>query len=101
MKRRNVVHALGLSMALAAGMGFAGNAEEAQQDEYLSQIQVKNTFEGEIQEKGGIFQSSKRSSDGIGIQSVRRICEKNGGASNFSCENGVFIAQIMLRMDSE
>ena len=39
MKRRNVVYALGLSMALAAGMGFAGNAEEAQQDEYLSQIQ--------------------------------------------------------------
>ena len=33
MKRRNVVYALGLSM------GFAGNAEEAQQDEYLSQIQ--------------------------------------------------------------
>lgn len=68
---------------------------------HLLLIQVKNTFEGEIQEKGGIFQSSKRSSDGIGIQSVRRICEKNGGASNFSCENGVFIAQIMLRMDSE
>ena len=68
---------------------------------HLLLIQVKNTFEDEIQEKGGIFQSSKRSSDGIGIQSVRRICEKNGGASNFSCENGVFIAQIMLRMDSE
>ena len=68
---------------------------------HLLLIQVENTFEGEIQEKGGVFQSSKRSSDGIGIQSVRRICEKNGGASNFSCENGVFIAQIMLRMGKE
>lgn len=37
---------------------------------HLLLIQVKNTFEGEIHEKGGIFQSSKRSSDGIGIQSV-------------------------------
>ena len=68
---------------------------------HLLLIQVENTFKGKIQEKGGVFQSSKRSSDGIGIQSVRRICEKNGGASNFSCENGVFIAQIMLRMGNE
>ena len=39
MKRRKAVYALGLSMALAAGMSFAGSAQEAETDEYLSQIQ--------------------------------------------------------------
>ena len=39
MKKRKAVYALGLSMALAAGMSFAGSAQEAETDEYLSQIQ--------------------------------------------------------------
>lgn len=67
---------------------------------HLLLIQVENAFDGEIRKKDDIFQSSKRSSAGIGIQSVRRICEKNGGASNFSCEDGIFIAQLMLRMEN-
>lgn len=60
-------------------------------------LTVENAFYGTINEKNGIFQSSKRRGDGVGIQSVRRIAEKNGGYCRFSTENGVFCANIMLR----
>ncbi len=65
--------------------------------ERLLLIQVENTFDGEIKEKDGIFQSSKRKGSGIGIQSVRRIAEKNGGDSSFTHDNGTFTAKVMLR----
>ncbi len=60
-------------------------------------IQIENTYDGNIKEKDGIFQSSKRKGNGIGIQSVRRIAEKNGGDSTFSYNDGIFTAKIMLR----
>lgn len=46
-------------------------------------IEVENTFDGEINEKNGAIRSSKRKGNGIGIQSVNHIAEKNGGASTF------------------
>ena len=60
-------------------------------------IEVKNTFDGEIKEKEGVFRSSKRNGNGIGIQSVRHIAEKSGGASTFAFQNGTFTAKVMLR----
>ena len=60
-------------------------------------IQVENAFDGEIHEKNGMFQSSKRKGSGVGVQSVRRIAEKTGGASNFTHQEGIFVAKVMLR----
>ncbi len=60
-------------------------------------MQIENAYDGSIKEKDGIFQSSKRKGNGIGIQSVRRIAEKNGGDSTFSYNDGIFTAKIMLR----
>jgi len=60
-------------------------------------LTVENAFDGEIREKDGVFQSSKRRGEGIGIQSVRRIADKNGGYSRFSHEDGIFRANVMLR----
>lgn len=65
---------------------------------HLLLIQVSNPFDGEIHEKNHVFQSSKRHGNGVGIQSVRRIAEKNGGASTFTYEDGIFSAKIMLRI---
>ena len=65
--------------------------------ERLLLMQVENACDGEIQETNGVFRSSKRKGNGIGIQSVRHIAEKNGGASTFAYQNGVFCAKIMLR----
>lgn len=52
-------------------------------------------FDGEIREKNGALQSSKRKG-GIGVQSVRCIAEKTGGASTFIYLNGVFMAKVIL-----
>ena len=42
----------------------------------LALIQVENTYDGVIREKDGVFLSSKRKGDGVGLQSVRHIAEK-------------------------
>lgn len=60
-------------------------------------LTIENAFDGTINEKNGVFQSCKRHGDGVGIQSVRRIAEKNGGYCRFSTKNGVFCANIMFR----
>lgn len=60
-------------------------------------LTVENAFDTTVREKDGVFLSSKRHGDGVGIQSVRHIAEKCGGYSRFSYENGVFCANVMLR----
>ena len=60
-------------------------------------IRVENNFYGIIKEKNHLLHSTKRKGLGIGTQSVRRMAEKNDGSCNFTYENGVFIAKIMLR----
>lgn len=60
-------------------------------------LTVENTFNGIIREKSGIYQSSKRHGNGVGIQSIRHIAEKNGGYSRFTHTDGIFHANIMIR----
>ena len=64
--------------------------------ERLLLIEVENAYDGEIREKDGVFQSSKRKGNGVGIQSIQHIAEKSGGASTFAYQNGVFSAKVML-----
>lgn len=59
-------------------------------------IEVENAYDGEIREKDGVFQSSKRKGNGVGIQSIQHIAEKSGGASTFAYQNGAFCAKVML-----
>lgn len=93
-----------LENALEASQRTAPSRRRIQARAYLHSghmllLTVENAFDGEIREKGGVFQSSKRRGDGIGIQSVRRIADKNGGYSRFSHEGGVFCANVMLRAE--
>ncbi len=60
-------------------------------------LSVENSYDGEVQEKNGVFLSSKRPGEGIGLQAVRHIAEKGGGYSRFHYEDGVFTANVMLR----
>ena len=62
-------------------------------------IRVENNFDGNIKEKDHLFHSTKRTGLGVGTQSVRRTAEKNDGSCDFTYENGVFTAKIMLRAD--
>lgn len=63
----------------------------------LALIQVENTYDGVIREKNGVFLSSKRKGDGVGLQSVRHIAEKSGGVSTVTYQDGLFCAKVMLR----
>lgn len=60
-------------------------------------IEVENPFDGTVKEKDGVFRSSKRKGDGVGLRSVRHIAERSGGASTFTYQDGVFRARVMLR----
>ena len=62
-------------------------------------IRVENNFDGTIKEKNHLFHSTKRKGLGIGTQSVRRMAEKNDGSCNFTYEDGIFTAKVMLRAD--
>ena len=62
----------------------------------LALIQVENTYNGVIREKDGVFQSSKRKGEGVGIQAVRHIAEKSGGVSTITYQDGLFCAKVML-----
>ena len=90
-----------LENALEASMRTAVTRRQIRVTAYLHAerlllIQVENAFDGDVREKNGVFQSSKRKGSGIGIQSVRHIAEKTGGASTFDYPNGVFTAKVML-----
>ena len=74
------------------------NVEVYPHHNHLLLIHVENTFDGKIQQKNNIFQSSKRSGNGIGIESVRHITDKNGGICDFTYKDGIFSAKIMLRI---
>lgn len=91
-----------LENALEASLRTAEGNRQIQIDAYMHSerlvlIQVQNTFSGRIRETNGIFKSSKRKGNGIGIQSVRHIAEKNGGGSTFDYSDGIFCAKVMLR----
>lgn len=59
-------------------------------------VSVENYAAPPKQEEG-IFRSSKRPGPGVGLQSVKRIAEKNGGHCQFLYSEHIFHANIMLR----
>ena len=91
-----------LENALEASLRTAAQRQQITVTAYLHAerlllIKVENAYDSEIREKDGTFRSSKRNGNGIGIQSVRHIAEKSGGASTFAFQNGTFTAKVMLR----
>ena len=60
-------------------------------------LSVENSYDGEVREKDGIFLSSKRPGEGIGLQAVRHTAEKNGGYCRFLHGDGVFCVNVALR----
>lgn len=60
-------------------------------------LSVENAYDGNIREKDGIFLSSKRPGEGVGLQAVRHTAEKNGGYTRFHYGDGIFTANVILR----
>lgn len=60
-------------------------------------LSAENAYDGKIREKDGVFLSAKRPGEGIGLQAVRHIAEKNGGYVRFHYQDGVFTVNVILR----
>ena len=65
--------------------------------DHMVLLSIENTYDGKVKEKDGVFLSSKRPGEGIGLQAVRHIAEKNGGYCRFLYGDGVFCVNVILR----
>jgi sensor histidine kinase YesM len=59
---------------------------------------VDNSFEGSLHPVDGVFFSSKRKGEGIGLTSVRAIANRYDGSARFEDKEGVFQASVYVRM---
>lgn len=69
--------------------------------EQIVLLWVENNYTGTITEDAGIFHSSKHNGSGMGLQSVQRIAEKNGGYCKFEYDGHKFCAFVMLRNEQK
>lgn len=61
-------------------------------------ITVDNSFDGNLKQKGGVFLSSKRAGEGIGLSSVAAVAQKYGGAARFEASDGIFQASVYVKL---
>lgn len=61
-------------------------------------LTVDNTFCGIIKAEKEHFLSSKHKGNGIGIESVRHIADRYNGTAQFTIENGMFCASVVLNL---
>ncbi|MEG1505042.1 MAG: GHKL domain-containing protein, partial [Lachnospiraceae bacterium] len=59
-------------------------------------ILVDNTYAGEIIREKGVYASSKRAGNGIGIASICSLAEKYHGIAKFDYDGSLFHASVML-----
>lgn len=63
-------------------------------------INIKNNFDGIIDKKDNVILSRKReNSEGIGLKSIKSICDKYQGTMEIKWENDTFIILIILKID--
>jgi len=59
---------------------------------------MENSFAGELEEWDGVFYSTKRDGEGIGLHSVAAVSEKYGGAARFEAKENVFYSSAYVDM---
>ena len=66
-------------------------------------ITVDNSFDGILFQENGKIYSKKRQNkqEGIGILSMKKLCEKHGGASHFEAVGNRFQASFILKSEVE
>lgn len=89
-----------LDNALTACGAFSGERYiriAGENDENMLVITVDNSFDGVLERDGEKILSKKRAhEEGIGLRSMRQICEKYGGTSEFHAEGNRFEASFLL-----
>lgn len=69
----------------------------AESDEYTLTVVMQNSFDGVVEKQDDIIMSRKRSGrHGVGLDSMRSVCEKYGGTMETSHENNVFTGIFIL-----
>lgn len=91
-----------LENALEAGLRTSPERQQTRVQAHLHSghmvlLSVENAYDGEVREKGGVFLSTKRPGEGVGLQAVRHTAEKNGGYARFHYGDGMFTANVILR----
>ncbi len=83
------------------GKRFIEVATEKKHDMLL--ITVDNSFDGILFQENGKIYSKKRQNkqEGIGILSMKKLCEKHGGASHFEAVGNRFQASFILKSEVE
>ena len=83
------------------GKRFIEVATEKKHDMLL--ITVDNSFDGILFQENGKIYSKKRQNkqEGIGILSMKKLCEKHGGASRFEAVGNRFQASFILKNEVE
>ena len=72
----------------------------AKREHNMVLIMVDNTFDGVLLRKDGKILSKKRKNEeGIGIGSMKKICEKYGGTCEFRSQGNLFEASFLLMTD--
>jgi len=59
---------------------------------------MENSFDGEIKEWGGIFYSTKRDGEGVGLSSVAAVAGKYDGAAHFDYQGRLFMSSAYVEM---
>ena len=68
-------------------------------DEYTLCLGIDNTFTGNVKKDvNGVLFSSKHIGFGIGVESVKSIAEKYGGAYRSEIKDGMFMSSVMLNL---
>ena len=71
----------------------------AMTDEYTLCLGIDNTFTGTIKKDlSGVLFSSKHIGYGIGVESVKSIAEKYGGAYRSEVKDGMFMSSVLLNL---
>lgn len=71
----------------------------AMTDEYTLCLGIENTFTGTIKKDlSGVLFSSKHIGYGIGVESVKSIAEKYGGAYCSEVKDGMFMSSVLLNL---
>lgn len=66
-------------------------------------ITVDNSFDGKLLQENGKIYSKKRGKrqEGIGLLSVKKLCEKNGGSSKIEVDGNRFQASFLLKNEEK
>lgn len=69
----------------------------AQTENRLLSIVVRNTFDGQVEQRGGVLLSRKRDHEpGVGLRSMREVCNRCGGTLEYQWDEDTFSLLIML-----